>query len=75
MASQLKLSHGENTVNKLVQDRKPCLGLGKVYHRGQQGRDQEPGLVNVWRRLVTKLMSRGLTEVTSSHPSSHLLGE
>ena len=71
MASQL--SHGEDTVNTIVLDRKPCLGLGKVYHRGH--RDQEPGLVNVWRRLVTKLMSRGLTEVTSSHPSSHLVGE
>ena len=73
MASQL--SHGEDTVNTIVQDRKPCLGLGKVYHRGHRDRDQEPGLVNVWRRLVTKLMNRGLTEVTSSHPSSHLLGK
>ena len=73
MASQL--SHGEDTVNTIVQDRKPCLGLGKVYHRGHQAQAQEAGLVSVWRRLVSKLMNRGLTEVTSSHPSSHLLGE
>ena len=73
MASQL--SHGEDTVNTIVQDRKPCLGLGKVYHGGHQAQTQGAGLVSVWRRLVAKLMNRGLTEVTSAHPSSHLLGE
>ena len=74
MASQL--SHGDTgTVNTTGLDRKPCLGLGKVYHREHRGKDQEAGLVNAWCRLLAKLMNRGLTEVTSSHPSSHLLGE
>ena len=76
MASQLSHGQGDTgTVNTTGLDRKPCLGLGKVYHREHRGRDQEAGLVNVWRRLVAKLMNRGLTEVSSSHPSSHLLGE
>ena len=57
MASQL--SHGEDTVNTIVQDRKPCLGLGKVYHRGHQVRDQEASLVNVWRRLVGQVAAAG----------------
>ena len=77
MASQLRHGHGEDTgtVNTIGLDRKPCLGLGKVYHGGHQAQTQEAGLVSVWRRLVAKLMNRKLTEVTSSHPSSHLLGE
>ena len=76
MASQLRHGHGGDTgtVNSSGLDRKPCLGLGKVYHGGYKAQAQEAGLVSVWRRLVAKLMNRGLTEVTSSHPSSHLLG-
>ena len=75
MASLQSAGHADcGTLN-----RKPCLGLGKVYHRGHRDKAQEPGpefgLVHMWRRLVAKLMNRAvLTEVTSNHPNSHLLG-
>ena len=37
--------------------------------------DGEGKLARLWRRLVQRLMKKGLTEVTSTHPKYNLLGK
>ena len=42
---------------------------------GARREEEEGGLTSLWRRLVDRLMKRGLTEVTQTHPKYGLLGK
>ena len=44
-------------------------------HVARREEEEEGGIRSVWRRILHKLMKKGLTEVTPAHSKYNLLGE
>jgi hypothetical protein len=44
-------------------------------HVARREEEEEGGLRSLWRSLVHRLMKKGLTEVTLTHPKFGLLGK